>query len=213
MVLSLTLAKVVDMNLSIPSLGLTNDGAPQVGVRLAVIADLGRHGWADIGSGVMLPEVFTARIEVEGDHSVELDIAVDHGTPVCNAVRILRNPNRPSLTGRETRRLPLAEWVSYACSIAGVANQGATTTDEPWQSEGYRAAVENVARRSRRRNVRATPDFLAEVARIYRANADAPVEAVREYFGPIGHSTAARYVKLARDAGLLPATSRGKVTR
>jgi hypothetical protein len=110
------------------------------------------------------------------------------------------------------RRLPIAEWVTFACSAAAFSNQGnIKTTDAEFESEGERRAVEQVVRKARLRN-RITPEFLRDVARVYRANPDAPVEAVREAWGPIGHSTAARWVKLARDEGLLPKTTQGKAS-
>jgi hypothetical protein len=166
----------------------------------------------DIGHGVYIPERFIARFIVKDDHTVEMDIAVEDGAPVCNVVKVTRHLGRPSLTGHELRRFPLGDWVAYACSRVGVGNQGGVaTTAAEWQSEQYRTDIERVVRRSRRRNT-VTDDFLRDVARVYRANADsAPVDAVRDTFGPIAYSTAARYVKLARDRGFLPQTSAGKV--
>jgi hypothetical protein len=184
---------------------------PGDGVTFAAQWDMLAHGWTDIGNGVMLPEQFTARFIVRDDHTVEMDIATEQGVPVCNSVRVLRHPNRPSLTGHELRRFPLGDWVTFACSMVGVGNQGSPTTSAEWTSEQYRADVERVVRRSRRRNT-ITDEFLRDVARVYKANASsAPVEAVEEAF-IVAYSTAARYVKLARDRGFLPKTTRGKVT-
>ena len=101
----------------------------------------------------------------------------------------------------------LVSWVAFHV----VGGFGEPICVGEWNSEQYRADVERVVRRSRRRNT-VTDDFLRDVARVYRANADsAPVEAVRETYGPVGYSTAARYVKLARDRGFLPPTTAGKV--
>jgi hypothetical protein len=192
---------------------MSSGGGPEDGVTFSAQWDMIAHGWADIGNGVLLPEQFTARFTVKDDHTVEMEIAVEEGVPVCNALRVLRHPGRPSLTGHELRRFPLGDWVAFACSAVGVGNQGGVaTTSAEWQSEEYLADIERVARRARRRNT-VTDEFLRDVARVYKVNANsAPVEAVRETFGPIGHSTAARYVKLARDRGFLPKTTRGKVT-
>jgi hypothetical protein len=185
---------------------------PEDGVTFEARWDLSAHGYADIGQGVMLPEQFIARFIVKDDHTVEMDIATVDGAPLCNAVKVIRHPGRPSLTGHELRRFPLGDWVAFACSMVGVGNQGGvTTTSGEWKTEAYRSDVERVVRRARRRNT-VTDDFLRDVARIYRASADsAPVEAVKDAYGPVGHSTAARWVKLARDRGFLPKTSRGKV--
>ncbi|HKF88489.1 MAG TPA: hypothetical protein VKB85_10500 [Propionibacteriaceae bacterium] len=95
--------------------------------------------------------------------------------------------------------------------MVAVGNQGIRSTSAEWQSEGYRADMERVARRSRRRNT-VTDELLRDVARVYRANANStPVEVVRETFG-VAYGTAARYIRLARDRGFLPKTSPGKVT-
>jgi hypothetical protein len=192
--------------------GAAKGRGPEEGVTFAAQWDMLAHRWADIGQGVVLPEQFTARFTVKDDHTVEMDIATEDGVPVCNALRVLRHAGRPSLTGHELRRFPLGEWVRFACSMVAVGNQGGvSTTSEEWNSEAYRSDLERVVRRSRRRNT-ISDDFLREVARVYRANADsAPVDEVKETFGPVGHSTAARWVKLARDRGFLPKTTRGKV--
>jgi hypothetical protein len=193
-------------------IGARGGPGPEQGVTFEARWDMLAHGPVDIGHGVMLPEQFIARFIVKNDHTVEMEIATVDGQPVCNSVRVIRYPGRPSLTGRELRRFPLSDWVAFACSMVGVGNQGGVpTTGAEWTSEDYRADVERVVRRSRRRNT-VTDDFLRDVARVYRANADsAPVETVRETYGPVGYSTAARSVTLARDRGFLPPTTAGKV--
>jgi hypothetical protein len=184
---------------------------PEEGVTFSAEWNMLQHGWAEIGNGVLLPEQFTARFRGKDDHTVEMEIAVIEGVPVCNEVRVIRHSDRPSLTGREISRLPLSDWVRFACSMVGVGNQGAVrTTTAEWGTESYRSDIEGVVRRSRRRNT-VTDDFLRDVARIYKENADAaPIEAIRDAY-PAAHSTAARWVKQARDRGLLPKTTRGKV--
>src|SRR5215204_4959870 len=177
--------------------GTSRGRGPEDGVTFAAQWDMMAHGWADVGHGVMLPEQFTAQFAVRNGHTVEMDIAAIDGAPVCNALRVIRHPDRPSLTGHELRRLPLADWVAFACSMVGVGNQGdVPTTSAQWRSETYRADLERAVRRSRRRNS-LTDEFLREVARIYRSNADErPIEAIQEAW-PSAHSTAARWVKLA----------------
>jgi hypothetical protein len=187
-------------------------GSPEPGVTFEARWDILAHRPVDVGHGVMLPEQFIARFIVGDDHTVEMDIATVDGAPVCNAVRVIRHPRRPSLSGHELRRFPLAEWVRYACSMVGVGNQGGVqTTSAEWKTDTYRADVERVIPQPWRRNV-LTDDFLKEVASVYRANADsAPIEAIREAW-PSAHSTAARWVRLARDRGFLPPTTQGKAS-
>ena len=52
-----------------------------------------------------------------------------------------------------------------------------------------------------------TDELLAEVADVYRANPDAPTKAVREHF-QISPANASRYVKQARERGLLEPRSK-----
>jgi hypothetical protein len=157
--------------------------------------------WRRMGQG-MLASPFTARFEFEDDHTVELDIAVEAETPVCEAIRIQRNPARPSLTGAELRRLPLRNWITMATTQAAVTPSGEqkgawgpATEKETEQLWG------EVQERVRRRTI--TDDFLGEVAAVYRNNLDNhPRDAVADHF-TVSLSTAARYVKLARERGLL----------
>lgn len=57
------------------------------------------------------------------------------------------------------------------------------------------------------------PDHFAEVARVYSLALAAglpPTLAVMQQLGPVGKATASRWVRGARDAGLLPPTTRGR---
>jgi hypothetical protein len=192
-------------------------GSPEPGVTFEARWDILAHRPVDVGHGVMLPEQFIARFIRKDDHTVEMDIATLDGAPVCNALRVFRHPDRPSLSGHELRRFPIAEWVRYACSMVGVGNQGGVqTTSEEWQTEAYRADVERVVPQARRRSRNTiTDEFLREVARTYRANADsAPIDVIREVHGQggyVAYGTAARWVRLARERGFLPPTTQGRV--
>ena len=157
--------------------------------------------WQRIGNAV-IASPFTARIEDEGDHTVELDIAIEAETPVCEAIRVQRNPARPSLTGAELRRLPLRDWVAMATAQAAqtpaAEHEGAWSTADEEETKTLRGEIEQrVARRTM------TDEFLRDVARVYRSNLENhPRDAVADQF-TVALSTAARYVKLARDRGLL----------
>lgn len=73
-----------------------------------------------------------------------------------------------------------------------------------------RAAVGGLRQRKRNRNRKITDDLLREVAEVYRANVDnGPTQAVAERFVK-APSTAALYVKLARNAGHLGPAIKGK---
>lgn len=195
----------------------TSTGVTPRGVVFHASWDMVETDTVHIGEGVFLPERFRARFTSPDDHVVEMEIVVEDGVPVCNEVQVLRNPARPSLTGLELRRFPLAEWVSYACSRIGFANHGGVTASRTeFGSEERRADIEGTVRKAQQRR-RVTDEHLKEVALVYRANKDGhPIEALRERFGGpgrnLGHSTARRWVTLARERGFLPPTTRGKVT-
>lgn len=165
----------------------------------------GKEGidWERIGKAA-LPSPFTARFEFEDDHTVELDIAVEAETPICEAIRIVRNPARPSLTGAELRRLPLRSWVTMATTQAAQTPSGEHKGAwSPASEEDTKQLWGQVEQRVSRRTI--TDAFLREVAKDYRVALDndtPPRDAVAKKF-TVSLSTAARYVKLARERGFL----------
>ena len=73
-----------------------------------------------------------------------------------------------------------------------------------------RVTAKAVARARARSRRKVTDEVLRQVADVYRANVnDRPTQAVRERFG-MPRSTAALYVRRARDAGHLGAALNGK---
>lgn len=158
-----------------------------------------------------IPSPFTARFEFPDDHAAELDIAIQDGSPVCDAIRIERNPKKPSLSGNELRRMPLRDWVNFAVGhVALMPREGepgvATLTSAT--AEEVRAITRAADRAPRRRKI--TDDHLREVARFYRNNVDDnPRDAVMETFG-VKAAMASRYIKLARERGFLGAATKGK---
>ena len=175
------------------------------GVRISARWDMLKYGPVPLAHGVFVPERLTAIVERDGDHTVEIDISVEDGKLVCDAVRVFRNPERPSLTGHELRRLEVSEWMIRATAKFGVGNQeGVVTTPAAWGTDEYRTDVEGVVRRSQRRN-QVTEEDLRTAAEIYREHADTrnPTATVAKQLS-IGRSTAARWVALARERGYLP---------
>ena len=168
---------------------------------------------ARVGSTV-LPGEFTARWEFPDDHSIELDIragAVDvDGTsvvrPVCQAIRVERNPARPPLNGSELRRLPLKNWIEFACVEAamrpnpGVAGSWVPVGDDPARRQG---ALDDVQDSRRRRRI--TDELLETVATVFEEDGGG-AEAVRKKMN-VSKAQAYRYVRLARERGLLPEAS------
>lgn len=170
----------------------------------------GKHGsnLARIGDATALPGSFTARWEYPEDHTVEMDVAAENGSIVCNAIRVIRHPDRPSLSGPEMRRIPFESWLDFACVEAGLRQHHGAWTPTGDDRSSREGALADVRRARQRRDM--TDDHLREVARIYRANVrNAPREAVARAF-TVQPSTAARYIKLARERRFLGKATKGK---
>ncbi|HEX3787281.1 MAG TPA: hypothetical protein VHW44_05425 [Pseudonocardiaceae bacterium] len=127
----------------------------------------------------------------DGHPDLVLRFELRDGRPVCIGIVLTAKPD-----GRDIRTTDLGD-----LRIDRIADQvfGAQATPI--------AATTPVAGPGSRPEHRAK---LEEVARIYRQHlAGNPTEAVREWFG-FSERTAARRIQQARDAGLLPRTTRGK---
>jgi len=160
--------------------------------------------WTQIGEA-RLPGPFTAVFEFPEDHRVELDIVVKEESPTCEAIRVQRNPARPPLSGAELRRLPIHNWVTMATAQAALTpskeSRGAWS---PPSEEEARQLWGQVEERVSRRTM--TDDHLREVATEYREALKHDERGPREAIGDkyrVAPSTAARYIKLARDRGFL----------
>lgn len=70
----------------------------------------------------------------------------------------------------------------------------------PASAEAHRAHHDATGRRQRRRDL--TPTLLREVADVYREGGRTPTEAVRQHF-VVSRATASRWVRAARDEGIL----------
>jgi hypothetical protein len=153
-----------------------------------------------IGEATALPPRFTARWEHPEDHTVELDITVVNGRPSCEAVRVIRNPGKPQLSGAELRRLPVENWVTFACAQAFVRQNEDGSWSAPQTEEAELAGIADVERAVKRRWV--NDDLLRQVAQVYEANGER-ADAVREAFN-VSTSQAFRYIKTAREKGFIP---------
>jgi hypothetical protein len=122
--------------------------------------------------------------------------------------------------GREVRQTDLRS-VSIADMVEGVyagfarkitrVEDGVITAVEEAGEIAYIDAIRDIANARKGKGARkVTPEFLAEVAEVYRQHIDdRPTSAVQRAF-TVGPSMAADYVSRARQAGLLPPTTPGK---
>lgn len=150
-----------------------------------------------------------------------MKIEVQEGIPMCTEVRIAARPlarsdGKGGLTYKFSRGLgatdveaiDLANWIEDILSECTWHLGPEGLTSRPGTKEG-RDAIRQAQKASRRK---VSPDLLAEVAEIYRANLDQkPLEALRDELG-LQYRTAARYVQMCRsdEFQLLPKTQRGK---
>lgn len=167
-----------------------------------------------LSEDVRVPAALTATFGFERDHTVRLELAMEQGRPVCERIEVIRHPDRRPLDGEELRRLPLPRYVKLAYSGAALvrtqANEDGSVSWEPADDE-QSSRVADLLTRSRRRNA-ITDSLLRDVAEVYRAADARPTTAVMEAFS-VSHSTAARYVRLARERNYLPSTRPGKASR
>jgi hypothetical protein len=146
--------------------------------------------------------------------ALHLRLEVVDGVPQCRELRIVSVPG-----GREVRPVDLGavrEWVEelFAAFAARVveddADGVAAVVEVPFgpSHDGAVSLLHDARKGQGARRI--TPALLAEVVEVYRAHVDErPTAAVAAAFG-VAHRTAALYVQRAREAGLLPPTTRGK---
>lgn len=173
-------------------------------------------GLRRIGKGTTLPARFTATFEDDDDHTIELQIVVQeveldgtrHLKPLCEGIRVIRNPARAPLTGTELRGLPVANLLEFACVQVAMPEVAPSTwgIGGPESESTAKAAAEDVRRSHRRRRV--TDELLGDVATVYLAarGDHAAEEVAKEFF--VSLSQAHRYVKQARLRGFLPEVAR-----
>jgi hypothetical protein len=151
-----------------------------------------------------------------------LEVEVDpDGVPECRDVRLVSVGAGRSVRARDLRTVKLDDLIEAGFGLAVLQPDGLTErvrlrgTDASDLLTGStsgesQTAVVALRRRRREKNRTISDDLLREVAKIYRDNLDrGPTQAVGERFSK-SPSTAALYVKLARDAGFLGAAIRGK---
>jgi hypothetical protein len=153
-----------------------------------------------------LPRSWRATLEAEHlPYIVELDFtAEENDGPSCRAIRLASREGGEPISARRVRDVPIAECIQIAVGHAGIPIE--RTADEIRFKMGPRSAehlTESLAH-ARPRSANTSDEHLREVARIYLGATGKPTRAVEEEFGPISHSTAARWVGEARRRGFLP---------
>lgn len=131
----------------------------------------------------------------------EMTIEVRDGIPRWSAVTLRARPDGPEVRDKDFGVLRLLDWLEPIVAMCSIAH-GAKPADDWTALAEIRRVTTGRPRISRER--------LQQVAKIYKQHYDdRPTAAVAAAFGK-DPRTAARYVRLARDAGLLPDTTKGK---
>ena len=142
---------------------------------------------------------------------VEITIETIRQVPRCTGVCVMVERAGEEVLAKHLKQIRLTDWIDVA--IANVARevipvgkggQLRALARTPGGHESAKSAIKLARSRAK-----ITPEFLSEVAEVYRENFDRPVVAVQNHFR-VEHRTAAKYVQKARAEGLLPATSPGK---
>jgi hypothetical protein len=170
---------------------------------------------ARLDSNIAIPSRLTASYSAEGMPLVEIDVAVVDGVPVCDAIRVMRRDGAASLEASELSRIPITEIVDVACRRFGMVlvdvrpggldEEGRQTTITQYRladvvGEDAQQVRRAVTTARRRRTI--TDRLLRDVARLYRADPDAPTKNVARELH-VSAAQASRYVKAARERGIL----------
>jgi hypothetical protein len=170
---------------------------------------VGEASFVRLGSS-LVPRRIVERVELEPGVVIEVVVAVENGRPMTQSVKVERLEGGPMLTGAELGQLAIEDIVAHAVAGWALPHRGGGKFTPATDDE--RANIVEDVKRLRRRNV-VDDNLLRQVATIYRGALDtgAPTAAVAEALG-VGHSTAARYVRIAREPGraFLPPAQRGK---
>lgn len=148
--------------------------------------------------------------------ALHLRLEVVDGAPQCRELRIVSVPGGRDVRPVDLGAVRLHEWVeeffaAFAARVVEDNPDGTVAVIEVPFGPSHESAVTALhdARKGRGAR-RLTPALLAQVADVYRTRFDdRPTSAVAAAFG-VAHRTAALYVQRAREAGLLPPTTRGR---
>ena len=163
---------------------------------------------------VWLPQQVDA-VLYGGDRTprVELTIEVRNGVPGYTRVEI----STPAHTGRHlisrdmtVVRDQLTYWLDLIVEAVAQPTDAEPIAAPSWADRTVTRDSVSAARRPQRRQI--TPELLADVAALYRANiTGSPIDAIKRALG-CSTRTAARYVEMCRsdEYQLLPKTTRGQ---
>jgi hypothetical protein len=168
-----------------------------------------RRGAVQWKGKLLLPPRWTVEVDDPGSpYKLTLSIEVVDRQPVLESVQITCRELSDPVTPRKIRERPLARYlhgaVHTAALVATPAPDGSSVSYEPAFGPGDE--LHPLLDTSRRQQARITPEFLAEVAAVYNNTVTHKRQAVMNdpRWEPVAPQTASRWIKEARDAGLIP---------
>jgi len=170
-----------------------------------------------IGPGLGAPREFTFRVEEEGLYSLEADVIYEQpvggrmGHFVVDRLTIRRREDGPPVTTEGLREIPVAAFLRLALE-GSLLRIGPTERDEERRTSSWKLTPLGPIALSERAQAGGGPSDadLRAVADIYQLAylTGAPTKTVMQRLD-LPRSTASRWIRIARDRGLLgPATPR-----
>ncbi len=193
------------------------------GIRRRVDLEVG-HAEADIGVEVevgdrLVPPVIDVTFPgADGQPGLSMRLEVVNGMPQCRGLHLESVEGGRAVRQSDLAAVRLAQWVDdifamFASRIIERHEDGspAAAVGEVVTAERHQAAIGQFrSSRTGKGSRKLTNAFLVGVTDVYRKHFDAnPTQAVAVAYG-VKPRTASLYVQLARDAGLLPRTTRGR---
>jgi hypothetical protein len=180
-------------------------------VRVGFAVEAG--GWVAYGGRYVLPRAFTAMWDVEDSPKLFLRIVVDdQGRAEVDEVNVLRRHGSPPISSTALRDFPLAKIVRLAMEEAAfeLVDEGGRPSvrrvkERPGAGDDLFAAYQQETRAPARQGVPVTDSRLREVAELYRDAAKTqgkPKQVIAQQFH-VSTSTASRWIRTARERGLL----------
>jgi hypothetical protein len=174
-------------------------------------------GYVQLGTAIVPPKAQLTFEGIKGSPDVAMRFEVRDGRPECVEIHVRAKPDGRGIRTADLLLFNLDNQTASVFTDLAIAERGDGTAVGPGSLiTGEDVAVMRRAERdvreagmSRRGSV--TRAELEDVARVFRDHVDdSPTSAVREVLGYGSDRTAARRIKQAEEAGLLPTTERGR---
>lgn len=178
-------------------------------------ADMGAENLVRVGDRLLPKSIEVVLPGGGGQPRLTARLELIDKVPQCREITFSSVEGGREIRQHDLRGISIADMVEgiYAGFSQKIIQEkdGVITAVEASGEIAYTEALKDIAAVRKGRGARKIDkQFLTEVAEVYRAHIDGrPTHAVQQAFN-VGPSMAADYVARARQAGLLPPTTRGK---